>query len=101
MILPASTPSSSSVVNGWVEAFNTGNILALGQIYSDDVFVSFGRFGGNGDNVLWWESHHTRFGIAAVLQGDRDGHDQDAQFTLSDLRGQGNSVTSQITYTDE
>ena len=89
------TPSAAVlVVEDFFEAFNQGNLGALKGIYSDTIILVFGsRFPDS-------ELENTK-GLADVLEHDRESIDDHVQFTPSNLRVKGSTVTSQISYTDE
>ena len=89
-----SIPSALSVANAFLEAFNHGDLGALRSIYSDDIVVSFGR-------VFWWGSPSNLTGPEEVLESDREHIDLHAHYTLSNVRAEGNRVTSQFSYMDE
>ena len=96
-IAPTAMPTPSAavlIVEDFFEAFNQGNLGALKGVYSDTVILVLGsRFPDS-------ELENTT-GLVDVLDHDRESIDDHVQFTPSNLRVKGSTVTSQISYTDE
>ena len=82
-----------SVVNGWVEAFNAGDIAALTRYYAEDVVFSV-RPGPEGE-------FHDSIGKAHLLEANSEHIALHGQYTASNLRSVGNTVTGEFSYTDD
>ena len=45
----SSAPDPLSVVDGWIEAFNAGDVAALARYYAEDLVLYVGPFGPEGE----------------------------------------------------
>ncbi len=89
-----SIPSALSVANAFFEAFNEGDVAALTSLYSDEVSLTVGP-------VFPGQPFQSRTGLEAVLEGYLERLDLHGHYTPSNVRAEGNTVTSQFTFSDE
>ena len=95
---PTPDPGAQEVTDGYLVAFNAGDIEALRGIYADDVVFTLGNlpYGPAGQPIT-----DSYTGEVAVISEHLQSIEANAKITLSDTSVVGDALTGRFSYTDD